>query len=388
MNILFFTNHYPDSRNGGIENVTRMLSEQFRNNGHSVDIAYLFTSEFDHSDDSIFIVAQHVSEENIYGQIRDWVVNRKINVIINRSVIFATPLLRKAIEETGCKILTTYNNKPTLAPPTIKEVWMNKTTSLWKKFYISLIYPVFRKHSIKRLRVRHQLSYANADKTVLLSDNYIPEYAELMQISSDNLVVMNNPIRNGLSISDVEFKEKKNCVLMVTRLDETQKCIIKALNIWRNICNQHHNWELKIIGNGPDKELIMDYAQKNRINNVKFLSACNPIDFYRESSIFLMTSRNEGWPNTINEAMRMGCVPIVIDTFSAIYDMVDNGENGLIISQSDDDTVKTSEALNLLMIDNNKRHLMAISASKKTQRLSIEIIAQKWMNLLDKVLEQ
>lgn len=380
-------NHYPDSRNGGIENVTRMLSEQFHRGGHTVDVAHLYTSDFDHSDDSIFGLVQCVNGETISSQIKNWVVNRNINVIVNRCVIFATPLLRKAVDGTGCRILTTYNNKPTLTPPTLKEVWMNKSIPLWKKISIGAIYPIFCKRSIFNLRERHRLSYFNADKTVLLSDKYIPEYAELMQIPSDNLAVMNNPIRTGLNISKEELKEKRNCVLMVTRLDETQKCIIKALDIWQTIYNHHNNWELKIIGNGPDKELIIEYAKKNRINNVSFLPACNPNDFYRESSIFLMTSRNEGWPNTINEAMRMGCVPVVIGTFSAIYDMVDNGENGLIISPSNEDLKKTAEALDILMKDNGKRHLMALSAINKTERLSIETISKKWMSLLEKVLE-
>lgn len=385
MKILFFMNHYPDSRNGGIENVTRMLSEHFHGNGHTVDVAFLYLSRFDHSDDSIFGMVQCIKDESVPAQIKEWVSERNIDIIINRCVIFATPLIRQSIEGTGCKLLTTYNNKPTLDPPTMKEVWMNKDTLWWKKFLISAIYPIFCRRSVLNLRDKHKSSYYNSDKTVLLSDRYIPEFSGLMQIPADKLVVMNNPIRNGLKISEEEFDRKENTILMVTRLDETQKCIIKALDIWKNVGKKHRDWKLKIIGNGPDEAMIKKYA--GNILNVEFIPACKPDGYYREASIFLMTSRNEGWPNTINEAMRMGCVPVVVSTFSAIYDMVDDGENGIIISP-DEESDKMAEELSLLIIDSDKRYDMAKSAIKKTERLSIDIISRKWLELFQDVIGQ
>lgn len=380
-------NHYPDSRNGGIENVTRMLSEHFYHNGYTVDVVYLFHSENDHSDDSIFGLVQYMHEGNIVSQIKEWCVRRKIDVIINRSVIFATPLLREATEDIRCKIITTYNNKPTLIPPTLKEVWMNKNTPLWKKITVSLLYSKFRKNSVRKLRERHQMSYQNADTTVLLSHRYVREYCELMHISVDNIVVMNNPIRDELRISAEELSVKKKYVLMITRLDETQKCIIKALDIWNNVVEKHYDWELKIIGNGPDKEKIIKYAKRQGIKNVVFLPACNPLHLYRESSIFLMTSRNEGWPNTINEAMRMGCVPVVLGTFSAIYDMVDSGIDGEIIEPGKNDSEKMAFALENLICDQTRREKMAISAINKSKRLSIDIISKKWIALLEEIIQ-
>ena len=58
-------NHYPDSRNGGIETVTRILGEQFYRNGHVVHIRYLFDSKYAHSDDSIFKSCEQIKETEI-----------------------------------------------------------------------------------------------------------------------------------------------------------------------------------------------------------------------------------------------------------------------------------------------------------------------------------
>lgn len=83
---------------------------------------------------------------------------------------------------------------------------------------------------------------------------------------------------------------------------------------------------------------------------MEFYPAQNPF-FYLKSSIFLMTSRNDGWSNTLNEAMRLGCVPVVIDSFSAIDDIVCDEQDGIIIPQSSDETEITNlvEAISKLI---------------------------------------
>lgn len=51
----------------------------------------------------------------------------------------------------------------------------------------------------------------------------------------------------------------------------------------------------------------------------------------------MMTSIWEGLPMTLIEAMHYGCVPIAFDSFAALYDLIDNGNNGFIIPNNDID---------------------------------------------------
>lgn len=386
MNILFFMNHYPDSRNGGIENATRMLSEKFKQMGHSIDVVYLSLSKFDNSDNAIFRRVEQIDHNNIETIISAWVKKYKIDVIINRCVTFASPLIRQAIGENKCKLITTYNNKPTLTPPTLAELWRNRKVCISTKLLGTAIYPIFCVRSKKRLRDKHQKSYIASDITVLLSQKYISEYSIMMGIDTKKIDVKNNPIRDSLHISKDELSNKAKTVLMVTRLDETQKCIIKALKIWYYISSHFTDWTLKIIGGGPDEAKIKKYAISNNIRNVEFIPACQPDKYYREASIFLMTSRNEGWPNTINEAMRMGCVPIVIASFSAVYDIIDNGENGIIVPTGKND-IKSCEHILMDLIKNDKMRMkLSIGAIKKSNRLSISVISQEWTNTLQRII--
>lgn len=376
-------NCYPDSRNGGIENVTRMLSQQFYVKGINIHVRYLVNTEFEHTDDSIFLSCRSIKPHEIKQEITDAVIYNDIDVIINRCVIFATPILKQCVSGTRCRIITTYNNKPTLIPPTIKEVFGNNDISLWKKLLIAITYPVFRVRSISKLRKKHRQSYDSSDMTILLSDRYIAEYVDLMGIKSDKLTVINNPIKEDLRISDTDFSNKEKIILMVTRLDETQKCVIKALKIWKGLQLYADGWKLVIVGNGPDETKIKLYSNQHNIPHVDFIPACNPTNFYRKSSIFLMTSRNEGWPNTINEAMRMGCVPVVIASFSAIFEMIDDEKNGFVIPQTDESNEITDciSKLKNLICNDSKRYEMGVQAINKTERLSIDVISNKWTEL-------
>jgi glycosyltransferase involved in cell wall biosynthesis len=379
-------NHYPDSRNGGIENVTRMLSEKFLQMGHVVDVAYISSSMYDNNDNTIFRRVVHIDSKNIEPIIRNFIKGAKTDVIINRCVTYASPLLREAIKDSDCILVTTYNNKPTITPPTLNELWRNKKVRLGIKLLCSVIYPIFCLRSKKRIREKHQISYAVSDLTVLLSQKYVSEYCDMMKIGSEKIDVKNNPIRDSLHISKDEFNHKGKTILMVTRLDETQKCVIKALKIWSHIVPYFADWNLKIIGSGPDEDKIKEFAIKNDINNVEFIPACKPDEYYKEASIFLMTSRNEGWPNTINEAMRMGCLPVVIATFSAIYDMIDHKENGIIIPDGENEINQCADVLTELIKDERMRKSLSFGAIAKTKRLSIEVISQEWSETLQNLI--
>lgn len=383
--ILFVMNHYPDSRNGGIENVTRLLSAKFKEMGYAVHVRYLYKTEFDHSDDSIFDSCGYVEWNDLESEVNHIVQAYRVGVVVNRCVIIASPVLRKAISGTKCKLITTYNNKPTITSRSIKEILGDSTIGMFKKIAIMLSYPIYKYRSIKRLQQTHRNSYQASDKIILLSNQYIKEYTSLYGVESDKIYVINNPIKSGVKITKSEFELKEKIVLMVTRLDEEQKCVIKALKLWRIVAPIMKDWRMIIIGNGPDEAKIKAFRHAKAIPNVEFIPACNPIEYYKQSSIFLMTSRNEGWPNTLNEAMRYGCVPVVLATFSAVYDMIDNGINGYIVEPEaeDKDMAHLQDIILGLHSDTTLIKKLALSSIEKTHRLSIENIVPRWMQLFN-----
>lgn len=196
-------------------------------------------------------------------------------------------------------------------------------------------------------------------------------------------------IPNALTFTkqNISITEKKKKILIVTRLDERQKKISRALTIWREISSRPETaeWELDIVGDGIDRGEYELMVTKQNISRVHFYGRQNPQYFYQRSSIFLMTSDFEGWPLTLVEALQFGVVPIALDTFSALHDIIIDNKNGYIIPSNDLQLFK--EKLFYLINNDKLRHKMAEQAIESIDRFSPNIIAAKWHKLLSQISE-
>ena len=92
-----------------------------------------------------------------------------------------------------------------------------------------------------------------------------------------------------------------------------------------------------------------------------------------------MTSSIEGWPMTVLEAQQKGCIPIVMDSFSAIHDIIESGYNGIIVNNGSINEMV--DAIQYLISNPQMCYLMAKNAVESTDRFSAEIIGHKWLSL-------
>lgn len=379
-------NEYPDSRNGGIETITLLLGNEFQKRGVNVHVLYLNPVGLKDLKPNGFSDCTYISDRGrLIDIISDYIRDNNIKIVINQNILSLTGSIRNALHKNACecKVITVYHNKPTHTSLSLNTVLSSSDLSFFKKGVISVLFPIFRWISNRKLAKTHQMSYKQSDYTVLLSSRYISEYCEMYGVDNKKLVAINNPINDRFSISSSD--KKQNVILMVVRLDEQQKCIKKALNTWSEISPLIPDWEFHIVGSGPDEKLVKDYAVKLGLSRVRFYPAGDPIDHYRKASIFLMTSRNEGWPCTLNEAMHMGCVPVVLATFSAIYDIIDDGRNGLIVAPEgeDQDVSNLCRAIRHLIEDQSSMRKMSAHAIEKSEKLCAKEISQKWIHLFE-----
>ena len=138
-------------------------------------------------------------------------------------------------------------------------------------------------------------------------------------------------------------------------------------------------------GMGEDYELYCNLVKRLKLKNVIFEGWQSPKAYYENAKIFLMTSRYEGWGMTIVEAQQMGCIPIVMDTFKALHDIVLDGENGFIVEDNDIDHM--ADVIRYLVYNPIKMSEIALKSSISTHRFSIDNIGKKWLELYSKVAE-
>ena len=184
--------------------------------------------------------------------------------------------------------------------------------------------------------------------------------------------------------SEEEIIKKKNTVLVVARLEESTKRISIILKAWKKIQEQNLDWDLKIIGHGSDMQYYLDKASSLNLERVTFLGELDPLQYYIKSSIFLMSSRNEGWGLTLTESLQTGCVPVVMDTFPSLKQIIDHNDNGFIVK--DLDLNDFTEKLLLLMTNTEKRIQMGLNGVKKSKEFQMSIIGEKWVNLFESVM--
>lgn len=175
---------------------------------------------------------------------------------------------------------------------------------------------------------------------------------------------------------------KQNKILAVGRLDVWYvKGFDILIDAWSRIADKHRNWILEIAGKGNEESLF--FLQKltedlGVSESVLFSGFHNDIDrIMRESSIFALTSRHEGFGMVLIEAMSQGCSCVSFDCGGRQKEIITDSTYGIIVENHD--VFALSCALDRL-IDNEKLRLeLAQNGMELVGKYNIDIIAQKWI---------
>lgn len=366
---------------GGTERVTITLSNGLSKIGYNS--YYIFTNgDYQAIEESKKLkINDSKSPINIEKEIRIFLQTNRIKIVIVVNYIFQTSKYQKIFEllkkNMDIKIIFSLHAAP--------DHWVNKHKFglvLPKAYFKEYIKKFIFKYYNPRLR-NISRSFRLADKYLLLSQSYIKNFEDTYHIVDKNKKLIAIP--NPCPFTDIyNHTPKENIVLVVSRMKDDQKRISCILKIWKRIFCLHSNWKLIIVGDGPD---LMRYKKiSSTIMNISFTGqSSNVQDYYKKSKIFLMTSSWEGMPMTLIEAMHYGCVPIVFDSFSAVHDLIINGQTGYIIRNNDTDAFENK--LNNIMKNDMMRTTLMNNILGKHEMFQEKDILQLWNYELKKLLD-
>ncbi|MCL2764380.1 MAG: glycosyltransferase [Treponema sp.] len=352
---------------------------------------------------TVFSSYRHLSGANkkiIEIPITDKFNKEEINKIINGNNIniLLIPegdkyarLGRQAVNKTNCKVITGFHTKPghethCLWYDAFNTLFMSGITLKRRlRAFIKLIFfPVLGLFIKFKNLERFQRAYYDADRLVVLARSYIKEYKKQYFLKDDHKIAA---IENALSfkneITDEDFIKKEKRILVVSRLEERNKRLSIVLKLWKKIQNLYPDWNLDIVGSGIDEHYYKNFAFKHKLKNIVFYGRVDPQNYYTRASILLLTSVYEGWPMVLTESMQKGCVPVCMDNFSSVHDIINNNNDGFIVP---DNTNKLMEKTVFLMNNPEIRKKMAYSGLISCKRFSMDNIGPKWIALFNQIL--
>ena len=106
---------------------------------------------------------------------------------------------------------------------------------------------------------------------------------------------------------------------------------------------------------------------------------------YQESSIFVLSSRFEGFGMVLIEAMACGLPVVSFDCPAGPDEIITDGVDGLLVPSGDVHAL--AEKLMLLMSDENLRRRLGQQARQTAQRYEMTTIANQWIALFEKVIK-
>lgn len=202
-------------------------------------------------------------------------------------------------------------------------------------------------------------------------------------LSVTKIKVISNPIDNNSLATDLN-QVRNNSILAVGRLC-SEKGFDLLINAFHQCYAEYPDWELLIVGEGPERSnLEVQLKQLNLQTKVKLIGQVElPKLYYATAKIFVLSSRVEGFPNVLLEAMAHQLAVISFDCASGPADIINNGVNGLLVPQHDQ--VQLVLALQTLMQDVALRDKLAAEAIKVRDKYRLDLISAQWLKLFNYV---
>ena len=183
--------------------------------------------------------------------------------------------------------------------------------------------------------------------------------------------------------SRIKADVSQQCFVTCGRM-EAEKGYDDLIEAFYKFNRFNNNWKLLIIGGGSLKGQLECKIHEKRLGDKVTITGYvhNVRELLLKGSVFIMTSRWEGFPMSITEALEVG-LPIIAYGIPAMEPLVPNGVEGRIVQPFDNDLLV--DAMKELASDKEKRQRMSDAAVQKAMTLTPESISQYWFRLFDEM---
>lgn len=228
------------------------------------------------------------------------------------------------------------------------------------------------KNSSRFARVKKY--YANVDRMLALTR----EDADLwIRQRMDHVGSMPNPLP---FFPEEPSQRTAKVVVSIGRLHE-EKGVDLLLDAWSEVAPKHPDWTLRLYGSGEEEAALKAQAERLGLTSqVEWMGRTSDVPgALKDSSVFALSSRGEGFPLALMEAMATAVPCVAFDVAPGVREIITDGENGVIVPPGN--TGEFARKLDELISNQELRDRMGDQARVDIQRYSTDEIVARWENL-------
>lgn len=225
-------------------------------------------------------------------------------------------------------------------------------------------------------------TYGRADRVVVLTSEGLDWLR--VTIPSAKGVVIPNPVAYPVPVTEPVVDPRslvaddRRLLLAVGRLYR-QKGFDLLVPAFASLAGAHPDWDLVILGEGPERAALEALVAAEGMDGRVRLPgvAGNVAHWYARADLYVMSSRFEGFPMTLTEALASGCPAVSFDCDTGPRDLLSDGVSGVLVRPVGD-VQALATALHALMDDETARRHMADQAVSVRERYSLGRILTEW----------
>lgn len=223
------------------------------------------------------------------------------------------------------------------------------------------------------------------DKVIVISDEMKKEAIEMFPFLEKKLVRIYNSFNFDeiykLANENIDKDLEGQYILAIGRLEETQKDFTTLIKAYSKICNEVEE-SLYIIGDGRHREQLESLTKDLKIENrVKFLGfRTNPYPYLKRANLFVHSSKFEGLPTVIIEAMILKKMIIATDCPTGPSELLNNGKNGILVEIGNIDEMADNMKKVLLNKEVQKEYLK--NSEEKLKEFDAKLVIREFENIL------
>ena len=233
--------------------------------------------------------------------------------------------------------------------------------------------------------------YPKATKIIVNSRSMSLILSKMSNISASKIAIINNPIDirniNHMSIEDVIhpwYQEKIPIIITIGRLsfEKGFSYLLRALHI---VAADGISCRLVILGEGVEKQKLKRWVMKLGIDDKAIFLGFqkNPYKYLAHSTVFVLSSLYEGFPNVLLEALALGVPAIATRCPTGPEEIITNEVNGILVPPADERAL--ADAIKRLLLDEDLRKRLGEAGKRRAEDFSIDKIIKQYEDVIENV---